>query len=148
MRVIVQRVTRASCSVNNEIVSKIDTGFMLLVGFNSNDDKTVIPKMVKKVSGLRIFEDENGKMNRSLHDVNGKILSISQFTLYANCKNGNRPSFTEAMPGNEAILLYNEFNNALRENNFEVLDGVFGEYMKIDFINDGPCTIILDSNEL
>ncbi len=149
MRVIVQRVLNAKCLVDGQVVSQIGQGFLLLVGFCKSDTTEILPKMVKKVAGLRIFEDENHKLNKSLTDVKGNILSISQFTLYASMKSGNRPSFTEAMPGDKAILLFNEFNSLLHDTlNISIQEGVFGADMKLDFINDGPCTIILDSNEL
>lgn len=149
MKVVVQRVMKASCTVDGKVVSKIGQGFLLLVGFCVNDKADLLPKIVKKVAGLRIFEDEEHKLNRSINDINGEILSISQFTLYASMKKGNRPSFTDAMPGAEASLLYQAFNKSLAEAcHIEVKEGVFGADMKLDFVNDGPCTIILDSLEL
>lgn len=150
MRVVVERVKNAKCMVNNKIVSEIEHGFLLLVGFNKDDTMNNLDKVVKKIAHLRIFEDENHKLNKSLKDVNGQIMSISQFTLYASMKkSGNRPSFSLAMPGKDAILLYNEFNLRLqRELNQEIKQGVFGADMKLSYTNDGPCTIILDSIEL
>lgn len=121
---------------------------MLLVGFGLNDNSTVVEKMAEKVSKLRVFEDENGKMNKSIYDVSGRILSISQFTLYADCKKGNRPSFTNALGGDKAIELYKYFNLCLKNLNLEVQEGIFGADMKIELLNDGPVTIILDSEEL
>lgn len=146
MRVIVVRVQRAICKVDGITTGQIEKGFLLLVGFKNGDDSLVLPKMVKKVSGLRIFEDENNKLNKGLKEVNGDILSISQFTLYADMKNGNRPSFTNAMPGSMAKLLYDEFNKNLEDLGFKVEKGIFGADMKLEYINDGPCTIILDSD--
>lgn len=148
MKLVIQRVSHASCTVENNITGKIDNGYMILVGFGLSDDKTVVQKMAEKVSKLRIFEDENGKINKSIFDVNGKILSVSQFTLYADCKKGNRPSFTNALGGEKAIELYKHFNECLRNLNLEVEEGVFGADMKINLLNDGPVTIILDSEEL
>lgn len=148
MKLIIQRVSHASCTVENNITGKIDIGFMILVGFGLNDDKSIVEKMAEKVSKLRIFEDEDGKINKSIFDVNGKILSISQFTLYADCKKGNRPSFTNALGGDKAIELYKYFNECLRKLNLEVEEGKFGADMKIELLNDGPVTIILDSEEL
>lgn len=148
MRVVVQRCKYASCTVNDKITGKIDKGFLLFVGFEVNDEKKEIDLLVKKTIGLRIFEDENGKMNKSLKDVDGKILAISQFTLYASCKHGNRPSFTDAMSFEKANEYYNEYCNQLRANNIDVEMGVFGADMKIELLNDGPVTIILDSKEL
>ena len=103
MRVIVQRVSHSSCTVDGNITGQIENGYMLLVGFGLNDNSTIVEKMAEKVSKLRIFEDENGKINKSIFDVGGKILSISQFTLYGDCKGGNRPSFTDAMAGEKSI---------------------------------------------
>lgn len=148
MKVIVQRVSNANCKVDGNITGQIENGYMLLVGFGLSDDKTIVEKMAEKVSKLRIFEDEDGKINKSIFDVNGKILSISQFTLYADCAKGNRPSFTNALGGDKAIELYKYFNECLRKLNLEVEEGIFGADMKISLLNDGPVTIILDSEEL
>ena len=148
MKVIVQRVSNANCKVDGNITGQIENGYMLLVGFGLSDDKTIVEKMAEKVSKLRIFEDEQGKINKSIFDVNGKILSISQFTLYADCSKGNRPSFTNALGGDKAIELYKYFNECLRKLNLEVEEGIFGADMKISLLNDGPVTIILDSEEL
>lgn len=148
MRVVVQRVKYSSCTVENKLISSIDKGFMLLIGFKENDTEAEIEKLLKKVIGLRIFEDEFGKMNKSLLDVNGSILAISQFTLYADCKHGNRPSFTEAMKFDKASQCYDLFCERLRELGFDVKKGIFGADMKIELLNDGPVTILLDSNQL
>lgn len=148
MRLVIQKVTHASCTVEGKITGKIENGFMVLVGFTHSDDETVTKKLAEKMSKLRIFEDENGKMNKSIYDVNGKVLSISQFTLYADCKKGNRPSFDKAMPGKDSIALYKYFNECLKELNLEVQEGIFGADMKIDLLNDGPITIVLDSEDL
>ncbi len=149
MRVVVQRVKDATCTVDGKLTGKCDNGFLLLVGFKCNDTLTEVSLLAKKVANLRIFNDENLKMNKSLKDISGSILSISQFTLYADAKHGNRPSFTNAMPGSNAIELYNKFNDVLRnEYNICVEEGIFGADMKIQFLNDGPVTIILDSEEL
>ena len=148
VKVIVQRVSRANCKVDGNITGQIENGYMLLVGFGLNDNSTVVEKMAEKVSKLRVFEDENGKMNKSIYDVSGRILSISQFTLYADCKKGNRPSFTNALGGDKAIELYKYFNLCLKNLNLEVQEGIFGADMKIELLNDGPVTIILDSEEL
>lgn len=148
MRLVVQRVSKADCKVDNHITGSIADGYMVLVGFTGNDNETVVRKMAEKLSKLRIFEDERGKINRSIYDVGGKILSISQFTLYADCKKGNRPSFTDALSGEKAIELYRLFNESLRELNLEVEEGIFGADMKISLVNDGPVTIVLDSEVL
>ena len=148
MKVIVQRVSSANCKVDGNITGQIENGYMLLVGFGLNDNSTIVEKMAEKVSKLRIFDDENGKMNKSIYDVNGKILSISQFTLYADCAKGNRPSFTNALGGDKAVELYKYFNLCLKNLNLSVEEGVFGADMKINLLNDGPVTIVLDSEEL
>lgn len=144
MRVVLQRVQHASCTVDGKITGKIEKGYMLLVGFTHNDSLTNLEKAVKKISGLRIFEDENHKMNLNLETVKGSILSISQFTLYANTNEGNRPSFVEAMNPVEAKELYLSFNKMLREKGFIVEEGIFGAHMEIDLLNDGPVTIIYE----
>lgn len=144
MRVILQRVDYASCTVNNEVTGKIEKGYMLLVGYTNGDNKETNTKAAKKISNLRIFEDDNGKMNLSLRDVGGSILSISQFTLYANTSNGNRPSFVDAMNPKDAKELYLHFNEVLREYGFKVENGIFGADMKIELLNSGPVTISLE----
>ena len=148
MRLVIQRVTSASCTVDGKITGAIDKGFMILVGFKQEDKDDVLPLLVKKTLGLRVFEDEAGKMNKSLNDVNGGILAISQFTLYADCKHGNRPSFTEALSFNEASRLYDKYCDMLEESGIKVERGIFGADMKISLLNDGPVTIILDSDTL
>lgn len=144
MRVIVQRVKNSSVLVDKKIVGKIDNGLMLLVGFTYGDTLQDIEYISKKVLNLRIFDDENGIMNKSILDVGGSILSISQFTLYADTKKGNRPSYIKALKSNEAIKLYNIFNKILEEK-VHVETGIFGAEMEVELINDGPITIILDS---
>ena len=144
MRVVVQRVKRASCTIDNQVYSEIGIGYLLLVGFTHTDTEKEVKYIAKKISGLRVFEDENGKMNLSLKTVDGKILSISQFTLYADTKDGNRPAFINAMKPDEASRLYDLFNHELRKYDIEVLTGIFGSDMKIDLLNDGPVTIIYD----
>ena len=147
MRVVVQRCQRAKCTVNGLVTGEIQKGFMVLVGFTNGDTKDDLGYIAKKVANLRVFEDENGKMNLSLKDVSGDILSISQFTLYADTKKGNRPSFTNSASGDIARPLYDEFNDLLRSYGLRVETGIFGADMKIDFINDGPVTIIIDSQD-
>lgn len=146
MKIVVQKVLKSSVEVDNKIVGKIDKGLTLLVGFNNEDTKDVLDKMIDKVINLRIFEDENNIMNKSVLDVNGSILSISQFTLYADTKKGRRPSYINALNGSEAIKLYNEFNNRLSKF-IHVEQGIFGEDMKLNILNDGPTTIILESSD-
>ena len=146
MRVVVQRVKSASCVIDGQLYSEIGNGYLLLVGFTHTDSIKEVKYLAKKIAGLRVFEDENGKMNLSLKAVGGKILSISQFTLYADTKDGNRPAFIKAMNPTEASKLYDLFNEELRTYDIEVLTGVFGADMKISLLNDGPVTIIYDEN--
>ena len=148
MRVVIQRVDHASVMIENKIHTQIEKGFVLFVGFTHNDNVAVCEKMAKKIVGLRIFSDEVGKMNESLEDVGGEILSISQFTLYANCKKGKRPSFDQAQDPFLANELYEYFNDCLRNLHQIVKTGVFQADMMIELGNDGPVTIILDSDSL
>lgn len=146
MRVILQRTQRAEVRIDGEVVGKIGKGFMLLVGVTHGDTKADADWIAKKVAGMRVFEDSEGKMNLALKDVEGEILSISQFTLYADCVKGNRPSFINAARPETAEPLYDYFNQQLAETyGLHVETGRFGADMKVDFINDGPVTIILDS---
>ena len=147
MKVVVQRSLESSVSVNNKIVGSIEHGLVLLVGFTSGDNEEIINKMVKKIINLRIFDDENGVMNKSLIDVNGEILSISQFTLYADTKKGNRPSYINALGGDKASPLYDLFNTKLKENGIRVETGIFGADMNVSIKNNGPVTIILESSD-
>lgn len=144
MKVIVQRCEKANVKVDNNIVGKIDKGLMLLVGFTENDNQTNIDYMVDKVINLRIFDDESGVMNKSLIDIGGSILSVSQFTLYADTSKGRRPSYINALSGEKAIILYDEFNQKLKNKNIHVETGIFGAEMKVELINDGPITIVLE----
>lgn len=144
MKVLVQRSKNSSVKVDNKLVNSIDKGLVLLVGFTQNDTLNDIEKLVKKVINLRIFDDENGVMNKSILDVGGEILSISQFTLYANTKKGNRPSYIEALNGEDAIKLYERFNDKLNEY-VVTKPGIFGADMEVNIINDGPITIMLES---
>lgn len=145
MRILVQRSKESSVSVNNNIVGKIDKGLVLLVGFTYGDTIDDIVKLAKKVVNLRIFDDENGVMNKSILDVGGSILSISQFTLYGDASKGNRPSYINALKSEEAIKLYDLFNNELKKYNINVETGIFGEVMNVLINNDGPTTIWLES---
>lgn len=148
MRLVIQKVSSSNVKINNEVVGSIDKGFMVLVGITDSDNKTIVDKMVDKLINLRIFEDENDKLNLSLLDVKGSILSISQFTLYANCKKGRRPSFIEAAKPDISKPLYEYFNQQLKEKGVMVETGVFGAMMEVSLVNDGPVTIILDSKEI
>ena len=143
MRVLVQRSLESSVLVDNKIVGKIESGLVLLVGFTYGDSKKEIDYMVDKVINLRIFDDENGVMNKSLMDVTGSILSISQFTLYGNAKKGRRPSYVDALGGEDASKLYDEFNNELLKHNIKVETGIFGADMVVNITNDGPVTLLL-----
>ncbi len=143
MRVIVQRCKNAKCIIDNKVKSEIGEGMMLLVGFTEGDTKETILWMVNKIVNLRIFDDDEGVMNRSILEVKGEALSISQFTLYADCKKGNRPSYLAAMKGPKAVLLYDFFNRVLSEQ-IPVQTGVFGADMDISFTNHGPVTILLE----
>lgn len=145
MKVIVQRSLNSSVSVNNKVVGKIDYGFVLLVGFKDTDTIEDVNTMINKIINLRIFDDENHKMNKSIIDINGSILSISQFTLYA-ILNGRRPSYSKAMNSNDAKKLYEIFNDKLKEY-VKVATGIFGADMKVNIINDGPVSIILESGD-
>jgi D-tyrosyl-tRNA(Tyr) deacylase len=145
MRVLVQRSKKSSVSVNNKIVGSIDSGVVLLVGFTHDDTSSDIQKLAKKVVNLRIFDDCDGVMNKSLLDVGGDILSISQFTLYGDASKGNRPSYINAMKGEDAIKLYEEFNEELRKYGVNVATGEFGAVMDVKINNDGPTTIWLES---
>ncbi len=143
MKVIVQRVNHAQCKVDNKITGEIANGFMLLVGFTNGDNLDTINYMVKKIINLRIMDDENHVMNKSILDTGGSILSISQFTLYADTKKGNRPSYINALNNQDAKLLYEKFNEELRKY-LHVEEGVFGADMEISLVNTGPTTIILE----
>ena len=148
MRVIIQRVKYSKCTIDGKVTGKTDLGFMLLIGFKTTDTLSELEKCSKKVFGMRIFEDENGKMNKSLSDVGGSILAISQFTLYADCKHGNRPGFSDAMEFDKASKYYDLFVNMLKDTGLHVETGIFGADMKIELLNDGPVTILLDTDYL
>ncbi len=149
MRVVVQRCSRAEVRIDGVSVGKIGQGFMLLVGITETDTTAEADLLAKKIAQLRVFEDEAGKMNLAIRDVGGAILSISQFTLYADCRKGNRPSFIRAARPEQASPLYDYFNETLRTTyGLTVETGRFGADMKVDFINDGPVTILLDTDEL
>lgn len=145
MRVVVQRVKHASVTINGTVNGKINNGFLVLLGIQSTDSEQDVDYLVKKVTNLRIFSDENDKMNLSLKDVNGELLIVSQFTLYANCREGNRPSFVEAAKPDIAIPLYEYFVSECKKIIPVVETGIFGADMKVDLLNDGPVTIIMDS---
>ena len=143
MKVVVQRVKKASVQVNQKIVGKIDEGLLLLVGFTYEDNEKTLEWMANKILNLRIFDDDKGIMNLSIKDIKGSILSVSQFTLYADPKKGNRPSYVKALNGKDAIILYDKFNEILKKY-IKVETGIFGEEMQVNLINDGPITIIVE----
>ena len=148
MRFVVQRVSGASVSVDGSVVGSVGKGFMVLVGISGTDTKETADKMIKKLCGLRIFEDTDGKTNLSLSDVNGGLLMISQFTLYADCHKGNRPSFVKAGPPDMAQELYLYCVEKAAEYVPDVQKGIFGADMKVSLLNDGPFTVILDSDDI
>ena len=148
MRVLLQRVTSSSVEVDNKIVGKSSNGLMILVGFTEGDSSKEIDYMVDKIINLRIFDDENGVMNKSIQDIKGSILSISQFTLYADASKGRRPSYIKALNGEKSTLLYDEFNEKLKATGIPTETGIFGADMKVSLVNDGPFTIMLDSKEI
>lgn len=148
MKFVIQRVLESEVKVNEKTLGKIQKGFMVLIGISDSDTKEIADKMIKKLIGLRIFEDEQGRTNLSLDSVNGSLLLISQFTLYADCKKGNRPSFLKAGSPDSAEMLYEYIIEKCKEYVNIVEHGEFGADMKVSLINDGPFTIILDSDEL
>lgn len=148
MKFVIQRVARASCTVDHEITGQIEQGFLVLIGISDSDNREIADKMIKKLIHLRIFEDSDGKTNLSLQDVNGSLLLISQFTLYADCKKGNRPSFINAGKPDMASELYEYIVGQCSLQIPVVQRGIFGADMKISLLNDGPFTIILDSDEI
>lgn len=149
MRIVVQTVKSGRVIIDNKIVGEISKGYLLLVGFTDGDNQEIVNKMIAKLLKLRIFADENGKTNLSIYDVNGDILSVSQFTLYADLTGGNRPSFTKALRPDLAKDLYLYFNRELEKQFSKKIEtGIFGADMLVDSINDGPFTVLLDSKEL
>lgn len=144
MKLVIQRVKEARVDVENKIVGKIGKGFLVLVGVSHNDTKAEADYLVKKLCNLRVFEDDNEKMNLALKDVNGELLIVSQFTLYADTSNGNRPSFVQAARPEQANKLYQYFCQKCQENGIKVEKGIFGANMQVSLINDGPVTIIIE----
>lgn len=148
MRAVVQRVSRAQVTVADELTGAVNKGLLVLVGVTEDDTEKDAQYLADKVTGLRIFEDENGKMNLSVKDVGGEILSVSQFTLYGDCRKGKRPSFDKAARPEAANLLYEKFNELCRQQGVQVETGVFRSHMQVELVNDGPVTILLDSSKL
>lgn len=144
MKVLVQRVLSSKVEVDNKVVGQSSHGLLLFVGFTDTDTSKEIDYMIDKIINLRIFDDENGVMNKSVQDVKGSILSISQFTLYADTSKGRRPSYIKALNGGKAITLYEEFNNKLKNSKVPTETGIFGADMKVSLINDGPVTIMIE----
>ena len=148
MKFVIQRVTKGKVSVDDQVIGKINQGYVVLIGVSDEDSRQTADKMLKKMLGLRIFADENGKTNLALKDVNGELLMISQFTLYADCKKGNRPSFIKAGKPDHANALYEYLIDQAKKEIPVVETGSFGADMQIELINDGPFTIVLDSQDL
>ena len=149
MKIVIQRVKYASVTIEGKVHGKIDSGIMALIGFKEGDEESLLKPMAEKMTGLRIFEDENERMNLSLADVGGDILAISQFTLYADCRKGKRPSFTDALKPDKANEFYEKFVKICEDLTGKKIEtGIFGADMKVELLNDGPVTIILDSDEI
>ena len=148
MRAVLTRVKHASVSIDGQVAGKIGEGFLILLGVGPEDTEALCDKLCDKLLSLRIFEDENGKMNRGLEDVNGELLVVSQFTLYGNCKKGRRPDFFGAAKPDLAIPLYERFVQRCRDSGFHTETGEFGAYMQVDSLNDGPVTLIVDTDQL
>lgn len=147
MRAVIQRVSQASVTIDEQVIGKIDKGYMILLGIHEEDTQEDADYLIRKIPLLRIFEDVEGKMNQTIQDVNGSILSVSQFTLYADTKKGNRPSFIKAARPETAIPLYEYFNEGLRQQGLTVETGEFGGDMDVALVNDGPVTIIFDTRD-
>ena len=147
LRILIQRSLQSSVEVNQQTIGSIDKGFVILVGVTHDDDASDVEYCVRKIANLRLFEDEDGKTNLSLKDVQGEILSISQFSLFANTKKGNRPSFIRAAKPDHANQLYEDFNEQLRALGFKVETGEFGTDMQVKIVNDGPMTLLIDSKD-
>ncbi|QIB26531.1 D-aminoacyl-tRNA deacylase [Caloranaerobacter azorensis] len=148
MRAVVQRVTKASVSIEGVVVGSINKGLLVLLGVGQDDNEKDLDYLCDKIANLRIFEDENGKMNKSLVDINGELLVVSQFTLYGDVRKGRRPNFMNAAEPKKAESMYLEFVNRTREKGIKVETGRFGEHMHVELINDGPVTILLDSKKI
>jgi D-tyrosyl-tRNA(Tyr) deacylase len=147
VRAVVQRVSSSSVTVDKEVIGKIDKGIMVLLGINDDDNSKDIDYLVDKIVNLRIFEDENEKMNLSLLDIKGELLVVSQFTLYGDCRKGRRPNFTDAAKPDKAIPLYEEFIDKAKNYKLKVQTGKFGAHMNVDIMNDGPVTLLIDSKK-
>ena len=148
MRAVLTRVKHASVTVDGQVIGRIGEGFLILLGIGPDDTEALCDKLCDKLLSLRIFEDENEKMNRGLEDVNGEVLVVSQFTLYGNCKKGRRPDFFGAAKPDLAIPLYERFVQRCRDSGFHTETGEFGAYMQVDSLNDGPVTLMVDTDQL
>lgn len=148
MRAVVQKISRGKVTVNNEVTGEIGKGLLIYLGIGHDDTTEDIKYMVDKISNLRVFEDENEKMNLSVKDISGELLIISQFTIMGDCRRGRRPSFTMAAKPDEATILYEEFIENCKKTGIEVATGVFQAHMSVDYINDGPVTILIDSKKV
>lgn len=148
MKVVIQRVLKANVKVDEKICGKINQGFLVLIGITHNDNEKIAEGMINKLLKLRVFSDENGKMNKSIKDIDGELLLVSQFTLYANCKRGNRPDFLNAAKPDFANELYEFIIDKCKNEIQNVQTGIFGADMKVELVNDGPVTIILDSEDI
>jgi len=148
MKIVIQRVKQSNVKVNSEVIAKIDKGLLILIGAEKGDNKSDVDYLVSKVLNLRIFEDDNSKMNLSVLDIKGEILVVSQFTLLGDCRKGRRPSFDKAAKGEDALKLYQEFVLELMKSGLRIETGQFGAHMQVDLINDGPVTMLLDSKGL
>lgn len=147
MKIVVQRVSKAEVKIDDKIIGKANKGLLLFVGFSKDDEEKDLKYFVDKILNLRIFEDESGKMNLSVSEINGDILSVSQFTLYGDIKKGRRPSFIEAAEPEKANKLYEKFNDQLKKSGLNIETGIFGGDMKVSLINDGPVTILMNSKK-
>lgn len=148
MRAVVQRVIQASVSVESEVIGTINRGFLVLIGVTSNDTDKDVHYIVDKIINMRVFNDKDGKLNLSILDIDGEVLAVSQFTLYGDCRNGRRPSFTQAAPARQGLEFYKNVIMELKKRNVRVKEGLFGADMKVSLINDGPVTILLDSKKI
>jgi len=147
MKIVIQRVKQAKVKVNSEVIGKIDKGLLILIGAEKGDNKSDVDYLVSKALNLRIFEDDNSKMNLSVLDIKGEILVVSQFTLLGDCRKGRRPSFDKASKGEDALKLYEDFVSELKKSDLTVQTGEFGSHMQVELTNDGPVTLILDSKK-
>ncbi len=147
LRAVVQRVTSSSVSVESEVVGTIGRGFLVLIGVTLDDTDRDVEYMADKIANMRVFDDEDGKLNLSIMDVGGEVLAVSQFTLYGDCRSGRRPSFTQAAPAKHGMELYIKFVDALKKRNIKVEQGIFGADMKVSLVNDGPVTMLLESRK-